>query len=280
MDRINWNVMEKEDFLSKVYQGEIDIHQPIPIKNESGDMIKHVSFLSYLLEYPDVYKDNFHHVCMIMFREFYNQLQELLTNETVKSLYTKFLNHWKLKEPIIESFNNPFTEEKTIQEMINEAYSFCESTMNKMEDVPLESQLMNESPYKREVESSVIICNQTLDKLKSYYQSINQLKKQLSMIPLNVFIMLSFKHRNHYLLLDPKADIPDNIHQIFLNYIYIQTMFHQELLVKSQMILDVVEGLKKPMREVNDINHNMETLQNQTNVLQEGQSDGEKPSFF
>lgn len=267
MDRINWNVMEKEDFLSKVYQGEIDIHQPIPIKNESGDMIKHVSFLSYLLEYPDVHKDNFHHVCMIMFRESYNQLQELLTNETVKLLYTNFLNNWKLKEPIIESFNNPFTEEKTIQEMIIEAYSVCESTTNKMEAVPLESQLMNESPYKREVESSVIICNQTLEKLKSYYQSINQLKKQLSMIPLNVFIMLSFKHRNHYLLLEPKADIPDNIHQIFLNYIYIQTMFHQELLVKSQMILDVVEELKKPMREVNDINHNMETLQNQTNVL-------------
>ena len=266
MSQDDWKMMTFEELTGQIYRGELPIQEPIQMKNSIGDKIQHISFLSYLLQYHNIHKENIHHILMILFTQFHKQINQMVLQKSIKPFFEQVLREWESSEPQIQLTSLSSQGEIELLTMAQEASESCNDTerlISHSHNVPLESKLNGDSPLEREIGATTILCEKTLDKLKKHHKLVGNGIDQLESFPINVFIDLSMKHKSLYLLMNQEADnqdIPDSIHQIFLNFVFITNLLKKQLIHQRNHILAVITQLGDQSKEVKDLNHNIRVL--------------------
>jgi hypothetical protein len=254
--------MKFEEFQHHILNGTINIHQPIQMKSKE-DIDHSVSFLTYLLKYPMVHKENIHIIFFNLFQEFYKTIHQYIHTEPVQILYTKLLSDWGVSDVTID-IQNIFNDEIHIYETIEKAVNACneaEFVITQPQNETLEMKLTGGSQLEREVSSSAIICSDTLQGLKTHQESIQKIIDNLSKLSMNIFLELSMKQKSFYLDIHPDSqDIPETIHQIFLNFVFVYNLFLKQLHHQKEHISQILSGLEMKTKEIIDLHKHIKKL--------------------
>jgi len=266
MSQDDWKMMTFEELTGQIFHGELAIQEPIQMKNSIGDKIQSISFLSYLLQYHNIHKENIHHILMIVFSQFHQQINQMIQQNSIKPLFEQVLKEWESSEPQINLTSLSSEGEIDLLTMAQEASESCNDTerlISHSHNVPLESKLNGGSPLEREIGATTILCDKALDKLKKHHQLVDDGIDQITSFPINVFIDLSMKHKSLYLLMNQETDnqdIPDSIHQVFMNFVFITNLLKKQLIHQRNHILAVITQLEEQSQEVKDLNLNIRVL--------------------
>ena len=171
MNQEKWRIMTFEELTDQVFLGKIPIQEPIRMLNLIGDEMKHISFLSYLLQYYNIHKENLHHILMMLFSQFHQRINQMILKESIRPFFKQILDEWESPEPVIDLSSLSSNDEITLLTMAQEASSSCKDTerlISHSHNIPLESKLNGGSPLEREIGSTTIFCEKVLDELKEH----------------------------------------------------------------------------------------------------------------
>ena len=81
----------------------------------------------------------------------------------------------------------------------------------------------NNTSVERHIDGCLIVCSKTIEILEKNIKEITELIQTMDNFNINLMIDLSIKHKPLYIKLNngEDSDIPENIHLIYSNFIYI-----------------------------------------------------------
>lgn len=253
--------MELDELQSKILSGEINIQQPIQLTNSQGNEMKLISFVDYLYLYPQTNKEKYLSILLDTFQLIHTELKTKVSEFPINKVYNGFLSVMGKSDIVLSDIENPFSEEEDTQSMIREfmsSYQSINSALNQPVVSPLETMIVGNSLMTRHMDSFLIIHENTTKQIKKYHTTLHNQMKQLSKIPIDVFIRLSMI--NHFDYGNEKQKIPKNIHQFFLNYIYVSILFKEELYHKINNLVKLTNEMNQKKLEITDMKQNMEVI--------------------
>jgi|TARA_Y100000389_G_C17452800_1_gene516006 hypothetical protein len=249
--------MSKTDYLDvkvlvrEMILGKIQINKPIIITSSDRTKTEELSFLSHVLKYNKVTKKTIFIFLNEVLNVFNNQLTKLMKNKRVQEYINNIKSQWEDFSDIL--FKDTITNDqiKLIEELIENINELCSKfkeingnvESNNVTDVIEQDELVENMDV---FVKSIKEFNENTDEITS---GLNSYQGNLNDINMCVLLDLSMKNKQLYLdafELDEDKTIPENIHNIFLNYIYILN------LIKKQIIY-----YKKSIKKVQEIASNM-----------------------
>jgi len=250
--------MVDRDFLQikilvrEMIEGKIQINKPLVITSSDRTNTEELSFLSHILKYNNVKKNTMLIFLNEVLEIFNNQIIKLMRNSNIQNYIDNVKLEWDDSSDIL--FKDILTAEEvesmeTIMENINElCRGFKEINTsvesNNVTDIVEEDDLVERMDtfisLIHEFNANIGEINSKLD---SYEENLNKLRGR-------VLLDLSMKNKRLYLEFNDMTEdknIPENIQNIFLNYLLILN------LLKKQIIY-----YKKTIKKVEEISGNME----------------------
>ena len=249
--------MSKTDYLDvkvlvrEMILGKIQINKPIIITSSDRTKTEELSFLSHVLKYNKVTKKTIFIFLNEVLNVFNNQLTKLMKNKHVQNYINNIKSQWDDFSDIL--FKDTITNDqiKLIEELIENINELCRKfkeinenvESNNVTDIIEQDELVeNMDVFVKSIKEFNENTEEITSGLDSYQGNLND-------INMCVLLDLSMKNKQLYLdasELDEDKTIPENIHNIFLNYIYILN------LIKKQIIY-----YKKSIKKVQEIASNM-----------------------
>lgn len=265
-----WLLMNFQEFLNKLLMGDILIQDHINVLNIRRDTSCKVSFLNYLLSYNNINKDNILGILAEIYNNFYELMNQLKNNEAVQKMIERINGEWYETDNFIV-IENPITNEyfdnlKENEILYQKSYQVFEEInhLSKIENnIPLQVEKDNSHPMKKYFQQFISIYKETIDKLTSHLNETEQNIQHFKGQNLNFLLDLSIKHKQFYLKIsdvDKIEGIPENIHGVFSNYIYIQNLLLKQLVQYFHILKTRLSEINDKLDKVKIMQQNIETI--------------------
>ena len=262
------SLVDFDDLCSLVLNGEKSIQEHFDVYNNRRDVLTKMSFLNYLLKYKNIHKDNLlktlHHIYLL----FQKRIHNLSTNEIIQKMIDRNNQEWyvdgmgiSIKDPVYDDFFDQHLECQESYDGSCKLYDEIEKLVNDEHNIPLESKLHSSHPLEKHFDSGILSCEESIKHIEGIINEINsQLISYFKNFDLSQIIDLSIKHKSLYLTLidqeDLSSEIPENIHKIFSNYIYIHNLFYKQIIQYYNYLQGILTDLKKKCEGIKDVNQN------------------------
>jgi hypothetical protein len=262
-----WKYMDFETLIEKVLSGDENIQEPFTLHNKMGDHVTKQSFINYLMNYENIHKENFLEVLNDIFDIFQQKIYQLHSNPNINRMIIRVNNEWMKPEREFTFINklpdDLFQQKNDIDKHYHQSCDVCnntENTCNSLRVSPIDD-LTNSNNVDREADWGLKLCNELSDKIKSTMENVKTYIDQSKSYDLSLLIDLAIKHKSLYLKLNEHEDngdemIPDNIHTIFSNFVYIFNLFHKQLIQYHHTLELLLEDLHQNCSKMKSIKKN------------------------
>ena len=268
----DWSYIDFKKLMESILIGNTSVQEPITINNLSNSQTNNISFLTHLLKYDNITKDNLLENIFKIYEHFTSKIEELKKNKAVFEMMKRVNNEWYLNDSL--SLSTPFN--KTFFNSLNKIKSeYSDLCVNCQEAIlesekrkkhPLEGLLHGEDMYQRELKGSNILCNRMLEKLKNNMDETEKLIVFFKGFNIPLYIDLSIKHRPlYYQLTQGDNNIPMNIHRIFSNFVHIHNLLFKQLIQHHQSLKDIISDVEGKKNDVNGRLANIQIIATMTN---------------
>jgi len=250
--------MVDRDFLQikllvrEMIEGKIQINKPLVITSSDRTNSEELSFLSHILKYNNVKKDTMFIFLNEVLEIFNNQIIKLMRNSNIQNYIDNVKLEWDDSSDIL--FKDIFTEEQVksmenIMENINELCRGFKEINTSVESNNV-TDLVEEDDLVERMDIFVGLISEFNENIGEITSELDSFEENLNNLNSCVLLDLSMKNKRLYLEFNDMTDdknIPENIQNIFLNYLLILN------LLKKQIIY-----YKKTIKKVEEISGNME----------------------
>ena len=197
-------------------------------------------------------------------------MNQLKNNEAVQKMIERINGEWYETDNFIV-IENPITNEyfddlKENEILYQKSYQVFEEInhLSKIENnIPLQVEKDNSHPMKKYFQQFISIYKETIDKLTSHLNETEQNIQHFKGQNLNFLLDLSIKHKQFYLKIsdvDKIEGIPENIHGVFSNYIYIQNLLLKQLVQYFHILKTRLSEINDKLDKVKIMQQNIETI--------------------
>ena len=250
--------MVDRDFLQikilvrEMIEGKIQINKPLVITSSDRTNTEELSFLSHILKYNNVKKNTMLIFLNEVLEIFNNQIIKLMRNSNIQNYIDNVKLEWDDSSDIL--FKDIFTEEQVksmenIMENINELCRGFKEINTSVESNNV-TDLVEEDDLVDRMDTFVGLIDEFNENIGEITSELDRFEENLNKLNSCVLLDLSMKNKRLYLEFNDMTDdknIPENIQNIFLNYLLILN------LLKKQIIY-----YKKTIKKVEEISGNME----------------------
>lgn len=249
--------MNKTEYLDmrvlvkEMIEGKIQINKPIIITSSERTKTEELTFLSHVLKYNGVTKKTIFIFLNEVLQIFNNQLRKLMKNRNIQNYIDNIKSQWDDLSDIM--FKEIFTSEQVelTEEIIENINELC----RRFKEI---NEIYESNNITDVVESDEILENMDIfvNSIKEFSKNIEEIigdieryEGNIEKINKGVLLDLSIKNKKLYLEfngIENDSYIPENIHNIFLNYSLLLN------LIKKQIIY-----YKKTIKKVEEISNNM-----------------------
>lgn len=267
----NWSYINYDDLIKSIINGSHSIQQQFSINNIDNTNSKNISFLNYLLSYDNINKENILEIIYNLYNTLHNNIINLNQNNCIKNMVKRIKDEWFLDENIniipnnIINLNYLKNNTKSIKEYkeackeCDEIYSLCKNER----DIPFESKLSGSLPMIRYVQSIDIILDKSLKKINQQMEDTNKMIQFFNESYVSLLLDLSMKHKSMYNLFDNNNEIknvPDNIHIIYSNYLFMHNLLHKQTIQNIKYLNDILTDINERITKIKGLKVNIETL--------------------
>ena len=248
LDFIDIKILVKE-----MIEGLIQINRPLIITSNDRTNTEELSFLSHILKYNNVKKETIFIFLNEVLVVFNNQLKKMMRNSNIQNFINNIKSEWDDFSDIL--FKEEFDEEqvKLMEDIINNINELCKRfkelntsvESNNITDVIQQDDLVDRmNTFVKSVQEFNSNIEEISNELNRYESNLNKL---------NTFILLDLSMKNKKLYLEfndisEDNNIPENIQNIFLNYIFILNLIKKQILYYKNTIKkveEISENMKK-----------------------------------
>ena len=236
----------------EMIEGKIQINKPLVITSSDRTNTEELSFLSHILKYNNVKKNTMLIFLNEVLEIFNNQIIKLMRNSNIQNYIDNVKLEWDDSSDIL--FKDIFTEEQVksmenIMENINELCRGFKEINTSVESNNV-TDLVEEDDLVDRMDTFVGLISEFNENIGEITSELDRFVENLNELNSCVLLDLSMKNKRLYLEFNDMTDdknIPENIQNIFLNYLLILN------LLKKQIIY-----YKKTIKKVEEISGNME----------------------
>jgi len=250
--------MVDRDFLQikllvrEMIEGKIQINKPLVITSSDRTNSEELSFLSHILKYNNVKKDTMFIFLNEVLEIFNNQIIKLMRNSNIQNYIDNLKVEWDDLSDIL--FKDIFTEKqvKSIENIMDNINGLCRGfkEINTSVESNNVTDLVEEDDLVERMDIFVGLISEFNENIGEITSELDSFEENLNNLNSCVLLDLSMKNKRLYLEFNDMTDdknIPENIQNIFLNYLLILN------LLKKQIIY-----YKKTIKKVEEISGNME----------------------
>lgn len=267
----NWVIIDFQDLMKSILNGNRCIQDPISISNRRRDTVSKISFLNLLLSYNNVTKDNLLDVLANIYNRFHNRIDQLRENDIVQNMMDCINQEWYDPEYMF-TFDYPFSRDFFEKNMDNKvkydnSCKICEKIkeLSTIENnIPLKIEKNGEHPLDKHFNKGIGLCKDTIEFMEENLVEIESIIKSMKKTDMSQFVDLSIKHKALYLKLSNKDEdddsIPENIHHIFSNYYHIHNLLLKQLIQYYHYIANLLEQLKSRCLSMENLQKNVKSI--------------------
>lgn len=248
LDFIDIKILVKE-----MIEGLIQINRPLIITSNDRTNTEELSFLSHILKYNNVKKETIFIFLNEVLAVFNNQLKKMMRNNNIQNFINNIKSEWDDFSDIL--FKEEFNEEqvKLMEDIINNINELCKRfkelntsvESNNITDVIQQDDLVDRM---NTFVKSVQEFNSNIEEISN---ELNRYESNLNKLNTCILLDLSMKNKKLYLEFNDISEdnnIPENIQNIFLNYIFILNLIKKQILYYKNTIKkveEISENMKK-----------------------------------
>tara|TARA_Y100000590_G_scaffold351997_1_gene404394 strand:- start:554 stop:1477 length:924 start_codon:yes stop_codon:yes gene_type:complete len=254
-----WLLMNFQDFLKKILNGDILIQDQINVVNIRRDTSCNVSFLNHLLSYQNINRENILEILIEIYHTFNETIDELKDIPAMDKMLERLNSEWYetdnlivIKSPIPTNFFDIKNENEELYQKACQAFDEIMNLTKVENNIPLQVESDSTHPMKKYFDQVLSIFKKTIQELEEHFNETNRVIQSFKGVNLNFFLDLSIKHKQLYLKLldiDSIEEIPENIHGIFSNYIYVHNLVLKQLIqyyhILDVWLVDIYDRLEK-----------------------------------
>ena len=244
--------LELKLLVKEMIEGKIQINKPLVITSSDRTKSEELSFLSHILKYNGVKKETMFVFLNEILEVFNEQMNKLMRNRNVQRYIDDIKGEWDDLSDIL--FKDLFSEDqvKLMESVLENINELCRRfkeintsvESNNVTDVVEEADLVDRmDTFVKSIREFNENTEEIMEQLDRYEGNLNKLNT-------SVLLDLSMKNKKLYLEFNGVTgdkNIPENIHNVFLNYLLILN------LIKKQIVY-----YKKTVKKVEEIAGNME----------------------
>jgi len=247
--------MVDRDFLQikllvrEMIEGKIQINKPLVITSSDRTNSEELSFLSHILKYNNVKKDTMFIFLNEVLEIFNNQIIKLMRNSNIQNYIDNLKVEWDDLSDIL--FKDIFTEKqvKSMENIMDNINGLCRGfkEINTSVESNNVTDLVEEDDLVERMDIFVGLISEFNENIGEITSELDSFEENLNNLNSCVLLDLSMKNKRLYLEFNDMTDdknIPENIQNIFLNYLLILN------LLKKQIIY-----YKKTIKKVEDIQY-------------------------
>lgn len=244
--------MVDSDFLQikllvrEMIEGKIQINKPLVITSSDRTSTEELSFLSHILKYNNVEKNTMLIFLNEVLEIFNNQIIKLMRNSNIQNYIDNVKLEWDDSTDIL--FKDIFTEEQVksmenIMENINELCRGFKEINTSVESNNI-TDLIEEDDLVERMDTFVGLITEFNENIGEITSELDSFEENLNKLNSCVLLDLSMKNKRLYLEFNDMTEdknIPENIQNIFLNYLLILNLLKKQIIYYKKTIKKVVE---------------------------------------
>ena len=244
--------MVDSDFLQikllvrEMIEGKIQINKPLVITGSDRTSTEELSFLSHILKYNNVEKNTMLIFLNEVLEIFNNQIIKLMRNSNIQNYIDNVKLEWDDSTDIL--FKDIFTEEQVksmenIMENINELCRGFKEINTSVESNNI-TDLIEEDDLVERMDTFVGLITEFNENIGEITSELDSFEENLNKLNSCVLLDLSMKNKRLYLEFNDMTEdknIPENIQNIFLNYLLILNLLKKQIIYYKKTIKKVVE---------------------------------------
>ena len=261
-----WNILSFSELKDKVINGDISIQEVIPLKNKECNIQTNMTFLDYLLKYKNINHHNILGALLFLYRAFTEKFDELYQNETILNVRNRIFKEWFITPDNLIKEISMFgggPDISTIKELFGKATNSLqemEDLHKYQEDIPVTMKFSNDSPLSKDMKQVIQYCDNTSSHISEKKKTLLSFIQNFNDFNSMVYIDLSIKHKCLYLREEPSADIPDNIHHIYSNFVIIHNLLHKQLIHQHNSFVTMEKTLEERCKHMKGLYGQQETI--------------------
>ena len=262
-----WSYIDYNSLIESIINGGRSIQDPITIYNDSGSQSKNISFLNHIINYDNVKEDNLLEFLHILFTVLHDKIIELNKTKSVTMMIQRIMDEWYLDDDFMPE--NPisyqfFENNKETMDEYKKTCIYCDEIISssKMEkEVPYESKLTGNLPIQRSAESILLIYDKNVLEINDRIKETNNLLNVCNNFKVHIFLDMALKHKQlYYLLHNSEEKLPDNIHTIYSNYIFLHTLFHKQIIQHLNKLNNILSDLENRRMIIYNLKNNIDLI--------------------
>ena len=236
----------------EMIEGKIQINKPLVITSSDRTNTEELSFLSHILKYNNVKKNTMLIFLNEVLEIFNNQIIKLMRNSNIQNYIDNVKLEWDDSSDIL--FNDIFTEEqvKSMENIMENVNELCRGfkEINTSVESNNVTDLVEEDDLVDRMDTFVGLISEFNENIGEITSELDRFEENLNKLNNCVLLDLSMKNKRLYLEFNDMVDdknIPENIQNIFLNYLLILNLLKKKIIY-----------YKKTIKKVKEISGNME----------------------
>jgi len=244
--------LELKLLVKEMIEGKIQINKPLVITSSDRTKSEELSFLSHVLKYNGVKKETMFVFLNEILEVFNKEMNKLMRNRNVQRYIDGIKGEWDDLSDIL--FKDLFSEDQvklmeSVLENINELCRRFKEINTSVESNNV-TDLVEEADLIDRMDTFVKLIREFNENTEEIMEQLDRYEGNLNKLNTCVLLDLSMKNKKLYLEFNGITEdrgIPENIHNVFLNYLLILN------LIKKQIVY-----YKKTVKKVGEIAQNME----------------------
>jgi len=247
----NSDYIDIKSLVKKIIEGDIQINKPLLLTSKDRTEVEKLSFLSHIMKHNGVKKDTLFIFLNETLEIFNNQLVKLMKDQHVQKFIDNIKKEWGDNSDIL--FKQLLSEDKVkmIEELLENLNKLCREfkelnmkiESNNITDILVEDELLdNMGIFIKSIEEFNNSADEIISEMSEYELGLNK-------INMNLLLDLSMKDKQIYLQfnnIESNDKISENIHNIFLNYVFILNLIKKHF-IYYRKVIDRVKEISKNM---------------------------------
>lgn len=244
-----------KELFRKMIDGEIQINRPILLISEDRTKTEKISFLSHLLKYNDITKENIFTLLNEAMEVFNKRIKLFMKNPNFDDFVQSVVEEWGLGELTLYSNDKTLNDKiSMIEELLENINELCHNFREV--NSRIESNNITDVIENDELVESMNAFLKGIEDITKHFEELSRitddLMNNIDKVSLQLLLDLSMKDKQLYLELNDinnDNNINENIHNVFLNYAYILNLVRKHVIYYKSII-----------KKVKDITQNMSTF--------------------
>ena len=238
--------LELKLLVKEMIEGKIQINKPLVITSSDRTKSEELSFLSHVLKYNGVKKETMFVFLNEVLEVFNKEMNKLMRNRNVQRYIDGIKGEWDDLSDIL--FKELFSEDqvKLMESVLENINELCRRfkeintsvESNNVTDVVEEADLVDR------MDTFVKSIKEFNENTEEIMEQLNRYEGNLNKLNTCVLLDLSMKNKKLYLEFNRVTEdrgIPENIQNVFLNYLLILNLIKKQIVYYKKTVKKVVE---------------------------------------